>query len=261
MEKDRIKSLVDKLHQEPAPRVWSLLVAVFGELGQDGRKKISGTLLSVLTELMGIKPEATRVALHRLKKDGWLESEKVGRKSNYFLSARGLAKSVDATPLIYSQRPASNIAWIAHFDPQTPTLSVDIGDVWIAPFVLLTTQQIEHDAALVSVITDNHPVPDWVANKVCDPSLALHIKTLTENLRDFERQLPPDMELTPLEIAALRILVVHSWRRVILKTPNLTRRFFPEDWSGDLCRSIVFVLFDRLEHQNIDALEQAARGA
>ena len=258
MEHNLVNSLADTLHKDQAPRVWSLLVAVFGELGQDGRRKISGTLLGELTGLMGIKPEATRVALHRLKKDGWLESEKVGRKSNYFLSPLGLAKSIDATPLIYGQTPPSNVAWVVHFDPQSSCIQTKYEGVWIAPHILLSPQNFEHETALISMIEGTKPVPDWVSAKVCTHSLVQSIQALTENLRDLERQLPQDIELAPLEIAALRILIVHSWRRIVLKTPNLTRSFFPEGWVGDKCRSTVFELLSHLEPQDIEDLEKAS---
>ena len=72
-------------------RVWSLLVTVFGDLTQDDA--LEGPTLSALMSEIGVKPEATRVALHRLRADGWITSEKTGRTSRHRLSAKGRADS------------------------------------------------------------------------------------------------------------------------------------------------------------------------
>ncbi len=67
-------------------RVWSIIVSLFGDLAQKPGDQISGTTLTQIITPMGIKPEAIRVALHRLRKDGWIESTRSGRASVHFLT-------------------------------------------------------------------------------------------------------------------------------------------------------------------------------
>ena len=74
-------------------RVWSIIVSLFGDLAQRPGDRISGSVLSRITEPMGIKPEAMRVALHRLRSDGWILSEREGRTSRYCLTESGLSQS------------------------------------------------------------------------------------------------------------------------------------------------------------------------
>ena len=50
-------------------RVWSIIVSLFGDLAQKTGDQISGTTLTQIITPMGIKPEAIRVALHRLRKE------------------------------------------------------------------------------------------------------------------------------------------------------------------------------------------------
>ena len=54
------------------PRVWSFIVTSFGDLTREDDRYISSRTLNRLTAEIGVKPEATRVALHRLRKrTGW----------------------------------------------------------------------------------------------------------------------------------------------------------------------------------------------
>ncbi|TNF17581.1 MAG: PaaX family transcriptional regulator, partial [Rhodobacteraceae bacterium] len=64
------------------------MISVFGVLAQDESARIIGPLLRLLTERIGITPAAMRVAIHRLRKDGWIDSQRHGRTSVYFLTPR-----------------------------------------------------------------------------------------------------------------------------------------------------------------------------
>ncbi|TNF22119.1 MAG: PaaX family transcriptional regulator, partial [Rhodobacteraceae bacterium] len=88
MQPTPFQTVVRHLTRDQAPRVWSLLISVFGDLAQDPGARISGLLLRHMTERIGIKPEAMRVAIHRLRKDGWIDSQRHGRTSVYFLTPR-----------------------------------------------------------------------------------------------------------------------------------------------------------------------------
>ena len=71
------------------PRVWSFIVTIFGDLARHDDRYISSRTLNRLTAEIGVKPEATRVALYRLRKEDWLESTKFGRESHYRLTKKG----------------------------------------------------------------------------------------------------------------------------------------------------------------------------
>lgn len=105
MQPTPFENLVKHLTDDQTPRVWSLLLTVFGELAQDQGAHISGLLLRQISERIGIKPEAMRVAIHRLRKDGWIDSKRNGRTSSYFLTDWGRAQSAQASPRIYTTTP------------------------------------------------------------------------------------------------------------------------------------------------------------
>jgi len=53
--------------------------------------------------------------------------------------------------------------------------------------------------------------------------------------------------IDPDATVALRVLVVHHWRRLLLRHEDLAMEFFPAGWHGEDCRALVVKLLDRLE--------------
>ena len=99
------------LTQGDRHRVWSLIVTVFGDLAGSHGDEIGAQTLGKLTEPLGVKSEALRVALHRLRKEGWLENRRDGRSSTYFLTPMGLQQTAAATPRIYCQTEPDSLQW------------------------------------------------------------------------------------------------------------------------------------------------------
>lgn len=108
-------------HREQT-KVWSVIVTIFGDLAKNHGDEISGPLLSMIMENIGIRPKAIRVAIHRLRKDNWIESRKEGRVSQYRLSAKGYAESEVSRPRIYEnvQAPDQNSGKDWHLLLQEP---------------------------------------------------------------------------------------------------------------------------------------------
>ena len=52
--------------------------------------------------------------------------------------------------------------------------------------------------------------------------------------------------LSDRQSAALRVLVVHQWRRLVLRHADLPERFFPDGWKGEACRAHVLQLLGNL---------------
>src|SRR6056297_3639725 len=86
-------------------RVWSVIITIFGDAVQPRGGTVSAEALGRITRLMEIRPEALRVALFRLARDGWIERRQEGRKSFYRLSPDGIARFGPATRRIYAPGP------------------------------------------------------------------------------------------------------------------------------------------------------------
>ena len=218
------------------PRVWSLLVTIFGDLALSRDARLSGASINALTAAIGIKPEATRVALHRLRKDRWIESHRTGRQSRYALTAHGRAETLAARPRVYattssSQRPAVVIDKSATVATSPQTVQISAG-IWVQ------SAPVHSKTAWVLPITDE--IPDWVREKLCPVEAQLASQRLARGLTGVDTS-----TLSPLQATALRSVVVHEWRRLILRVPDFPDTCFPSGWKGAQCRA---ALADLLAH-------------
>ncbi len=250
--------------------VWSILVTIFGDLARRPGDRISGSLLSRLTEPMGIKPEAVRVALHRLRNDGWITSERQGRTSRYSLTAHGLTESDAASPRIYAETPqtAQDGPWhLLLGEPVPASQRSEAERLWrargyvpVAPGAYLAHAPAPSDRPDFLVIEGTPTqVPDWLRDKIGPPDLAAAYRALEEAL---DRALPRIAEVAhvpPLETAILRVVIVHNWRRALLAHPDLPAMFFPPDWRGVACRDKVMAALKALPRPSLDTLEETQR--
>ncbi|MGB1331097.1 MAG: hypothetical protein ACPG6M_00790 [Paracoccaceae bacterium] len=197
------------------PRVWSFIVTIFGDLAREDDRYISSRTLNRLTAEIGVKPEATRVALHRLRKEDWLESAKFGRESHYRLTNKGRKLSREAAPRIYGDtfdRPL----WMALYDPG----SAAPDGLRILSGMCLVAQ--EHKGAM-NVALD-HPLPQWMVDRLVEQD----VRNAANNLHQRLQTLAQISDLSNLDRVVLRLSIVHEWRRIILRVPDV-----PDHVIGD----------------------------
>lgn len=262
---DWFETCVSQLTTHGTQRVWSVLVTIFGDLAQDEMDQISGTLISTLTNLTGIKAEATRVALHRLRKDGWIESTRIGRNSIHRLTGFGRGQSAAAAPRIYASKPNRPDIWHVLVAGGTETSRQELSDL------LLTGDYISLSSAtamapglapagieeLLVVQSRDVSVPGWLRD-LCGPQpLKDAYDQLWETIRIVQSHLPSNGVRDPVKVAVLRILIVHNWRRIILRHPDLPETFLPADWKGPACQKAVSDVLARLPRPSLETLESA----
>lgn len=235
------------------PRVWSLIVTIFGDLAFRQGDRVSTQVLARITEPIGIKPEALRVALHRLRKDGWIDSERVGRSSSYRLTAHGLQQTQAAAPRIYARTDPAAQDWaviMAHAadaasQAALDTLAAGHHMVRLSTTTLLGPRpQGSTDANLLFGVVNVGSVPEWLQNMACPPDVCAAYSDLLQLLRQTGSVLPQGQP--PLQTTILRCLIVHSWRRVLLRHPDLPDSFFPQDCPAVACRDLTMQLLTRL---------------
>lgn len=190
------------------PRVWSFIVTIFGDLTREDDRYISSRILNRLTAEIGVKPEATRVALHRLRKEDWLESAKFGRESHYRLTKKGRKLSRGAAQRIYGDtfdRPL----WMALYDPAA---SAPDG-LRILSGVSLVAQE---EKGAMNILLD-HPMPQWMVDRLVDQDAQVGAKNLLQRLQTMAQI----SDLSCLDRMVLRLSIVHEWRRIILRVPDV----------------------------------------
>ncbi|WP_299586212.1 PaaX family transcriptional regulator C-terminal domain-containing protein [uncultured Tateyamaria sp.] len=233
-------------------RVWSVLVTVFGDLAPNDL--LDGPTLSAIMSAIGIKPEATRVALHRLRSDGWIASQKRGRTSLHSLTEQGRRDSEAARPRIYGTPDQMGRGTYALIMPDAGTALDPALYAQIAPRVYLAADATPLPESAMQLAPMD--LPPWLGAQLEPTALRDAYKALHAVLMDVDAELR-DVQLTPLEVAVLRVMIVHAWRRLTLRHPDLPRASHSPDWRGHDCRALVTGLLTRFARPDLDAIKAA----
>lgn len=242
------------LSQLGSQRVWSLMITLFGDLARSEGDMIKGPVLSAIMAAMDIRPEAVRVALHRLRNDGWIASVKQGRTSSHSLTKFGRAQSAAASARIYADPAHTAQGWqLAILEDNATQSHADMLALGFAPF-MPRLYVGSADAAPVSGAASlrGQSVPAWMQAQFEPRSLARDYTALHAVLSDAATTIPADADLTPLQIAVLRCLIVHNWRRIMLKHPDLPQDLYTKDWNGHRCHVLVHEMLQRFAHPSLD---------
>ena len=231
-----------------APRTWSVIVTIYGDaIVPRGGTIWLGTLLAFF-QALGIGDGVVRTAMSRLAADGWLERNRVGRNSFYRLRAKGRAPFEAAARRIYSARAAP---WQGHFDlllpDQTDRAALQrAGCGGVAPGVWITPRPVECDGLRLRAEADGATLRILAARAW--PLAALgeayqHFARVFTGLRDH---LAGGLPLSPVEAMAARVLLIHEYRRIVLRDPLLPALVLPEDWPGDAARRLCAEIYRAL---------------
>ncbi|MFG6581616.1 PaaX family transcriptional regulator C-terminal domain-containing protein [Sulfitobacter sp. 1A12779] len=259
MPSDHAPSVVAALAGLGGQRVWSLMVSLFGDLAQGQGDAIDGPVLSQIMAALDVRPEASRVALHRLRNDGWLQSHKVGRISQHSLTAQGRAESAAASPRIYAAPPDLSEPWqmvvTEENGRETDSALREAG--FIAALPRAYVGRAESAAPTGCLALPGTPPPEWLRRAVEPAELEGDYDALLAALTALDAELPAPEQLTPLDVAVLRCLIVHNWRRLVLKHPTLPGGLIRPEWPGYQCHQLVDRLLNRYPRPALQNLATA----
>lgn len=229
------KQAIARLVELDRIRVWSVVITVFGDAVVDRGGVVASSTLAALTSEMGVKPEAFRVAMSRLVKDGWVERTKQGRLSFYQLSEKGAFVFGPATQRIYASDAGSAQGWRLVLMPSAvedaPNDAISLGG---RAYLTKSTEDVADGLVMSGSI---EALPDWAKDRIGPAELCAGYRDLHGVLSEVSAH-----GASPLEAAVLRSLIVHQWRRLVLRHGDLPASFFPDDWQGEACRAIVHQL-------------------
>ncbi|MEP2682011.1 MAG: PaaX family transcriptional regulator C-terminal domain-containing protein [Sulfitobacter sp.] len=240
-------------------RVWSLMVSLFGDLAQGEGDAIDGPVLSAIMGALDVRPEASRVALHRLRNDGWLQSHKIGRISQHSLTAQGRAESAAASPRIYAAPPDLSEPWqmmvTEENGRETDSALRDAG--FIAALPRAYVGRADSAVPKGCLALPGTPPPDWLRRAVEPAELEADYAALLAALSTLDAELPDADRLSALDVAVLRCLIVHNWRRLVLKHPALPGGLIRPEWPGYRCHLLVDRLLRRYPRPALQDLATA----
>ena len=237
-------------------RVWSLVVTILGDLCQQPEDYLPGRTLNMLVERLGINNQALRVALHRLRRDGWIRTERDGRASNYFLSDQGRAMTQSVRDQVYTPTPAQNIP--IRMVMAAPSVSAaDFADLLpdeamslSARVALVTDTESAFEECLVTPFSAQS-LPDWAIDAIAPADLRSELAQLHSAVATILTHPKP---AALADRTALRLVILHHWRRLVLRQNSLADVLLPSDWVGAQARETVMAALDRLERPALTTL-------
>jgi phenylacetic acid degradation operon negative regulatory protein len=241
--------IIEQLKREPS-RTGSIVITLFGDaIVPRGGSVWLGTLLEFFGTI-DIDSGVVRTAMSRLAADGWLERHKVGRNSFYRLVKKGRQTFDAATRHIYDP-PLSD--WTGRFELLLIGSSGDrdasrealknagfgspLPGVWIAPSGVPIPEEAAGAIRLeVSAEDDSGRrllSESWPLDRTADAYLKF-IKTFEPLCGWIGRREP----LSDIDAFTARILLIHHYRRVVLRDPLLPTALLPADWPGREARQL-----------------------
>jgi phenylacetic acid degradation operon negative regulatory protein len=241
---------LSRRHAAGAPSARGLLFTLLGEfvLTGDGTAWTSA-VLGVFARL-GIEEKATRQALMRTADAGWLEAERIGRRTRWRLTRNAERLLTDGAERIYSfTGPAQD------WDGRWLLVSVRIPDsdrrarhvvrsrmswagfgslgagLWISPHPdreaeatgVLREAGVARDAHVF--VATRSGLGDVRGMVAAAWDLAAIEERYEQFIDDFREPAPDDILVRQLEL-------VHAWRRFPSVDPALPRELLPARWSG-----------------------------
>jgi phenylacetic acid degradation operon negative regulatory protein len=240
--------IIEQLKREPS-RTGSIVITVFGDaIVPRGGSVWLGTLLEFFKGI-DIDSGVVRTAMSRLATDGWLERSKVGRNSFYRLVKKGQQTFDVATAHIYDPPP---LDWTGRFELLLIPASEDrdaarealknagfgspLPGVWVAPSGVPVPAEAASAIRLEISAEDDSGrrllSQSWPLDRTAD-AYAKFIKTF-EPLRAWMSR----EALSDADAFTARILLIHHYRRVVLRDPLLPSALLPVDWPGRAGRSL-----------------------
>lgn len=255
----------------------SLIVSVFGDaVVPRGGWIWLGSLIALLAPL-GVSERLVRTSVFRLARDRWLHAESVGRRSDYALTASGRRRCDEAARRIYaSHGPQWDRRWRLIFvvgefaakDRERLRRALfwqgfgAVGDCFVHPATELTTAldvlAAEGDQDLLPGLMPLIAADCRLGGTASHAELVARAWNLGELAADYaafvaaympvlaELRRQRDLVVADADAFLLRLLLIHDYRRLLLRDPELPDALLPAAWPGQTARVVCRELYRRL---------------
>ena len=276
MEK-HIKAVINNENLRRPLRAKSLVATLFGDVIEAFGGRIWLADLIRLVHPFGVNERQLRTSVYRLAEDGWVTKMKQGRRSIYELSRDGREQTALVHELIYHYRPRKwNGIWnivvataaelpparlaqlqrrlslmgfgmlsknvFAHPDMDDTLVRKVIAELGLKDQVpVMVSQTVNGNRHAGNFALDRELVKQCCPYDEVEVSYRHFVSAYGRVLDELahNRQLPDSL------CFMLRVLLIHDYRRLLFRDPQLPAELLPRDWSGAVARDTVARLYQR----------------
>ena len=267
-------ALVSRFQRQRPLRCGSLIITVFGDaIAPRGGAIALASLIDVMAPF-GVAERLVRTSVARLATDDWLTSQRVGRLSEYRLSASGRERFIEATRRIYAgpttswtgrwtmvlvpriatadrQRVRELLRWEGFGELEAgvlahPTLApsearAHLAVLGLADRVIVLSSQTVSPTENRRLVTEGWDLRDLAARYV----------RFVKGFSPVLAALAGRARVAPLSAFLVRTLLIHEYRKIHLRDPLLPPSLLPTHWPGtaayELCATIYGKVFPAAE--------------
>jgi phenylacetic acid degradation operon negative regulatory protein len=242
--------VLSRRHAAGAPSARGLLFTLLGEFVLTaGGTAWTSAVLGAFARL-GIEENATRQALMRTAASGWLDAEKVGRRTRWSLTGSARRMLTVGAERIYSfTGPTEDWdgRWLLVYVriPDTDRRARHVvrsrlswagfgslgAGLWISPHP-------DREAEAIGVLTEARVAQDahvFVASRSGLADVRIMVADawdLTAIEEQYGQFIEEFRDSAPADVLARQVELVHAWRRFPSVDPALPRELLPARWSG-----------------------------
>ena len=270
-----IRARIDEFSQQKRVHANSLIISVFGDMVVPRGGRI---WLGRLLEPLGLNERLVRTSVFRLAKEEWLRTEALGRRSDYLLTPHGQRRFDEASRHIYaSYAPLWDRRWrlilgvgqLEQKDRDALRRALfwqgfgALGsDCFVHPstdlsaaFDALVAEGLGQligglmpllaaDSRLGGTASNADLVARaWNLSELSD-AYAQFVATYMPALAELRRD--RSAEIDEEEAFLMRLLLIHDYRRLLLRDPELPDVLVPAGWPGQTARVLCKELYRRL---------------
>ncbi|XVQ07049.1 PaaX family transcriptional regulator [Spirillospora sp. CA-255316] len=263
---------VPRRRQAGSRSAQSLLMSVFGEYAlPHGEPVWTSTLLHVLSGL-GVEEKSARQALTRMAGNGWIASERTGRRVRWALTGPGRAMLSEGAERIYSfgrERESWDGRWLVLLAsvPESKRelrhqlrngltwagLGSPAPGVWISPHASREAEakQVVEGLGLESAVLSFCGPFIGIGSERAMVEQAWHLDDLAAAYEGFVREFAGLRPAPGDQVLLAQIRLVHEWRRFPRFDPQLPLELLPPHWIGIRAANV----FNDLHRQWQDAAQ------
>ncbi|TDL35266.1 phenylacetic acid degradation operon negative regulatory protein PaaX [Jeotgalibacillus sp. S-D1] len=244
----------------------SMIFTLYGDyIRHYGNKIWIGSLIRLLNEF-GHNDQAVRAAISRMNKQGWVQAEKKGNKSFYFLTDRGSKRMEEAANRIFKMKPEQ---WDGKWRMLLYTIPEEIRNIrdelrkelvwsgfgsmsnscWISP------NKLEKQVKLLIEKYEIEEYVDFFVAAYDGPHTSSRLINKSWNLEEINQKYGQFIteysqkyiidkgkiqkgSMSDAECFVERTKLVHEYRKFLFVDPGLPDELLPEQWLGEHAASL-----------------------